>query len=140
MAETAHKNERMVLWCTDIMARLLRQIVARREAESRCDTFGGSTIASMDDMSLDGSKHSVTAKWKKAGMVIEEVKEVIQLPAFDGSIKEVPESEIILPSSVMKQLRDYVTEISGTYRENPFHSFEVSAITVLEAIICWSDY
>lgn len=131
MAEAAHKNERMVYWCTDIMARLLRQIAARRESKSRAGagaTFGGSTIASLDGMGFDDSTHEAgnTKRWKKTGMVIEEVVEVIHLPEFDASMKEVPESEITIPQSVMKQLREFVTEIAGTYRENPFHNFEVS--------------
>ncbi len=129
IAEMAHRNERMVYWCTDIMAKLLRQIAARREASARANcpnTFSGSsTIASADAMSLDSSVHSAEKIFKKGCHCIEEVIEVIHLPEFDGAIKGIPESEITLGTDVMKQLREYVTEISGTYRENPFHNFEV---------------
>lgn len=132
MVELAHRNERMVYWCTDIMAKLLRQIVARREASYRTGgkytTSGDSTIASMEQISLDSSMHK---KFKKTGHVIEEVVEVIHLPEYDATIKEVPESEITLSPETMKQLREYVTAISGTYRENPFHNFEHASHVVM---------
>ncbi len=32
--ETVHRNERMIYWCTDIMAQLLLKIVARRDAKN----------------------------------------------------------------------------------------------------------
>ena len=133
LAEAAHRNERMVYWVTDIMAKLLRQVVARREASYRTGgrytaASGNASIASIDVSGLDSSTRSEAAKFKKTGHVIEEVVEVIKIPEYDPTLQEVPESEITLRPEIMKQLREYVTEISSTYRENPFHNFEVRFI------------
>lgn len=131
MAEVAHRNERMVFWCTDIMAKLLRQIVSRRLAAARTGESnlpsGSSTIASKEygelAFEMDMSQHSELdsssgsngqrKRFKAHSRVIEEVVEVIKLPEFDPSIKGIIDTQITLDAKVMKQLREYVTEISG---------------------------
>ena len=124
--ETVHRNERMIYWCTDIMAQLLIKIVARREtknsAAKKCWLGDSSTIASIESggRGLDSVAKSVGRKmFKKNGQVIDEVVEVINLPEFDASLKQVPEWGYSLDSDVKKQLRAYVTEISGKTKNTP---------------------
>jgi Adenylate and Guanylate cyclase catalytic domain len=128
-AEIVHRNERMIFWCTDIMAKLLVQVVARRAAaytaRKKTQFSDSSTISSVDTVGFgfetDGSSHAeVHARsgrrlFKKNGQVIEEVVEVINLPEFDASVKCAPKRATALDREVLQQLRAYVTEISGKF-------------------------
>jgi hypothetical protein len=75
--------------------------------------------------------------------VIDEVQEVIMLPRkktkakvtdADDDIKQSKPEEIELDEAVVEQMNEYIGSIAATYRENPFHSFEVS--TVDAALFC----
>ncbi len=60
-------------------------------------------------------------------MVLDEVKEIIELPEFDVStmgIKHDNPDSIELDPEVSSQLRDYVVAIASGYHSNPFHNFE----------------
>lgn len=56
-------------------------------------------------------------------MVIQEVKEIILLPAFDPSV-QIAEGNFKLEELVMEQLHDFVLSIAKMYNSNPFHNFE----------------
>ena len=106
------------------MAQLLVKIVARREtknfATKKSYQGDSSTIASIDSggLGVDSVSKSVGRKmFKKNGQVIDEVVEVINLPEFDASVKQVCEWGCSLDSEVKKQLRAYVTEISGKHHD-----------------------
>ena len=127
MAEQAHKNERMVYWCTDTMAKSLKEVVQRRRARENSGAISMDVSAATGTTASLSSAGEVSRKQsKKHAMVIEEVVEIIHLPEFDAEQEGPIDPEFMLDTDVMRQLREYVTEISGTYRENPFHSFEVS--------------
>jgi class 3 adenylate cyclase len=124
------KLRRLVDWNSDVLARLLRQIVAHRNAIKKLrGTVSSSTPA--------------TLEIKSGGTVIDEVKEIIELPEYDplaAQYQEDPQS-IDLGEAAQKQLRDYVMLVATFYRDNPFHNFEhashvtMSVVKLLSRII-----
>jgi len=105
------KMQRLVDWNVDQLSRLLRAVVARRNALKK----------------LSNPKNSLYEQNnKRTGTVLEEVKEVITLPNFDANtFKSVEDPDSIeLPNEAMTQLHDYVTKICMMYRHVPFHNFE----------------
>lgn len=108
------KTKRLVEWNSDVLARLLRHIIARRNAHLRPDT---------DTAKPSGA---IVLYTKPGQMVLDEVMEIIHLPEFDPEAaknQEDPDS-IEIDSVALGQLREYVTMIASMYRKNPFHNFE----------------
>ena len=62
----------------------------------------------------------------KGRALVDDVTEVIELPAFDAEmfVASVDPKTVELKENVVNQLREYVTIIASTYRENPFHNYE----------------
>ncbi|GAX15863.1 hypothetical protein FisN_2Lu430 [Fistulifera solaris] len=130
------KLRRLVDWNSDVLARLLRQIVAHRNAIKKLrGTVSSSTPAKLEI--------------KSGGTVIDEVKEIIELPEYDplaAQYQEDPQS-IDLGEAAQKQLRDYVMLVATFYRDNPFHNFEhashvtMSVVKLLSRIIApdWNE-
>ena len=125
------KAERLVDWNEDILSRLLRQIVARREAD------GGKTLT---DLKLARIEHDLREKWSQ-GTVMDEVKEIIQLPKYDNAAalkkEEMDASGIKLRKVVREQLRTYVATVAGMYREKdsvPFHNFEHASHVTMSVV------
>jgi 3'5'-cyclic nucleotide phosphodiesterase len=59
--------------------------------------------------------------------VLKEVKEIIELPAFDPAARRASNGNygaVMIDETVLTQLRQLVFAISQTYHKNPFHSFE----------------
>jgi hypothetical protein len=59
--------------------------------------------------------------------VIDEVAEIITLPSLEPcevTITTVDTESVTLDEAVVRQLREYVQGIAGTYRDNPFHNYE----------------
>jgi len=105
------KTRRLIEWNVDILAKLLKQIIARRLAIGR-DAFGPGF----------SSEQRLA---RKGGMPIHEVVEVIRMPKFDRRLAEAEHPEnIFLPRVIMEQLHDYVSNIAALYNDNPFHCFE----------------
>jgi hypothetical protein len=106
------KMERLVEWNTDVLVRLLKQIIARQRAHDRSKTKKGQEAASRDIV--------------LGGTVIDEVVEIIELPELDASASRQQESvdELELDPAVVQQVRTYVQTIAKMYRANPFHNFE----------------
>jgi hypothetical protein len=109
----AEKTERLVDWNSDVLCRLLQQIMV-----SRGGTTSKMTIASND------------FDWK--GCLIEngtnnpfdEVKEIIALPPLNKFRNLQSVADIQLPKMVMEQLRNYIAQIAAMYNNNQFHNFE----------------
>ena len=118
-SEDEAKMSRLVSWTTDVLARSLRAIVARRHATSqRPDP---EAVLDMLEDRLTGRNNG-----KQTGTVIDEVQEVITLPQFDAkAAKRAKDPQSIeLDKHVMEQLHDYVRTIAALYHNNPFHSFD----------------
>jgi class 3 adenylate cyclase len=108
------KQLRLVDWNADIMKRLLREIIARRDA---CGSPDDSAVR------VKALEHS---KLSKDDGVLDEVEEIITLPKFDSKAarnQKDPDS-FELSETVSTQLHDYVQTIAAMYRHNPFHNFE----------------
>ena len=107
------KVRRLVQWNADILARLLRQIIAYRKASRAASHLPGTTNRSST------TSHGVEA----STMAINEVKEIIQLPEFDpiaARNQEDPEC-IAIDTVVIEQLKEFVMMIATMYRDNAFH-------------------
>jgi hypothetical protein len=105
------KLSRLIDWNVDVLLRLLKSIVARRQA------LGNSRGASMPNEDFS-RRENVT--------VLDEVREIITLPAYDHAMAktQVDPSSIELDAATESQLYEYVSAIASMYRENPFHNFE----------------
>lgn len=125
------KTDRLISWNVDVLAKVLKQIVLRRQA------IGTDLTPFADPEDKYGSRE----------MIIDEVKEVIMLPRFDqhftNTIDEIDSFE--LDPQVMFELREFVTTISQMYRDNPFHNFEhashvtMSVVKLLSRIVAPDD-
>jgi class 3 adenylate cyclase len=108
------KTERLVGYNTEVLAKLIHQIVMRRSLSKKSNKFAS-------------RKSEVThTRPTKETMVLDEVKEIIELPGFDVSMvnkKEDPEMANLNPL-IFSQLREYVVVIAKKYHQNPFHNFE----------------
>ncbi|KAL7569354.1 hypothetical protein ACA910_010443 [Epithemia clementina (nom. ined.)] len=135
------KTQRLVEWNVEIMVKLLRQIVARREG---CEILVGRK--SWKTTVLDREK------WEEeiggnGGTVLDEVKEVIMLPKFDHAVAKASRTAkpIELSLTVLAQLRDYITFVATMYTDKPFHNFEhashvtMSVVKLMSRIIAPSD-
>jgi len=100
----------LVGWNTELLVRLLQQIVARRMVQN-------GPVKGREDYHAESTE--------QVG-VIEEVKEIIVLPEFDtkAARREIDANKIVLGKDVVHEIRDYVTTIALLYRDNPFHNFE----------------
>lgn len=112
------KAKRLVDWNCDQMIRLLKLVVARRNAQNRRASTGAVEAQTRESYS--------NTNLRKAGTVLEEVREIITLPKFDPKVyrnHDDPDA-VQLSQETLQQLHDYVTTIATLYRENPFHNFE----------------
>lgn len=94
------KIDRLIDWNTENLVQLLQQIVDSRQSGECDDNF---TM----NVSIEGNPFDA-------------VKEIIALPQVKKS-----KSESSIPiSTVVSQLRDYVSTIAQMYNDNYFHNFE----------------
>ena len=105
------KTTRLIEWNVDVLLRLLKQIVASRHSCTR-------------DADARKPNESFFLHKKKGELTLDEVAEIITLPAFQEANFMQAEDTVELPSLVVQQLHDYVCNIAAIYRDNPFHNFE----------------
>ena len=107
--------KRLVDWNVDVLKRLLKQIVAKRNASSNEQFELNSHTMMMLEVDIGSDTY-----------VLDEVKEIITLPQFDAKNHKLQENpnKIELPKVVEDQLRLYVSSIAAMHRDNPFHNFE----------------
>lgn len=127
------KMTRLVEWNVDVLLRLLKQLVAMRRA---CG------IPEMGSPKLEQEIH-FGANGEK---VIDEVKEIIELPQFNAkAVSKIHTEAVTLPVQVVDQMYDYVSNIAALYNDNPFHNFEhashvtMSVVKLLSRIVAPSD-
>lgn len=109
------KANRLVKWNVEIISRLLKQVIARRNETNQVDVEGDPS-----------EEFTVTTSRFEGTTVIDEVKEIIQLPEFDvaAAKNQQDPATIELDEKVQQQLFDYVALIASMYRDVPFHNFE----------------
>lgn len=109
--EESAKNLRLVDWNKEVLVKLLKAIVARRQAlnQPKPDV----------DLVEDFSRGDDTT-------VLDEVAEIIALPAFDPSVmrKEVNPETIELGEAVEAEVGKYIASLAAMYQDNPFHNFD----------------
>jgi hypothetical protein len=107
------KIKRLVAWNVDVLKRLLKQIVAKRNAEARQQYDMNHPLMMKVEMNIGCDTY-----------VLDEVADIIRLPGYSNvKIAEDPNT-IVLPDGVEDQLRLYVSSVAAMYRDNPFHNFE----------------
>ena len=116
------RKSRLIDYNVELLLRLLKQIVARRnpaQAGLNFDLLGKNSSVMDESSNHDGSDDSPPPT-----MPLEEVKEIIALPEFDRKAarrqKDVDTVEIA--PEVVAQLKEHVTWIAGKYRDNPFRN------------------
>ena len=108
---SADKYNRLVAWNCDILAKLLTQIVARRESRRK-------------DPDSIGEIRALEEKYRSNRYVLSEVQEIVRLPKYEANAQRVDPLSIHLSEDVLGQLKDYVQTLASMYRDNPFHNFE----------------
>jgi len=94
------KTQRLIEWNTAVLSGLLKRIVARRQSKAKPAQSNISSPAQ-----------------RKGGMILDEVAEVIALPAYDdGATESVDMASIDLEEPVVRQLTGLVTWIASKYR------------------------
>lgn len=133
-AKEAHaKAHRLVDWNKEVLVRLLKAIVARRQARNESKPS--------EEFEEDFSRETGVT-------VLDEVAEVVTLPAFDSSVtrKEVKPETIQLDKAVEDEVGKYIASIASMYRENPFHNFDhashvtLSVSKLLARIVAPTDF
>lgn len=129
--EFSEKTRRLVDWNVEVLARLLRQVIARRHASESYRIDG-------DVDHVDHYLENNVVQKKEGDTVLDEVVEIIRLPDFDprATRHQVNPDSIDLGENVMTQLHDYVTIIATMYRyDYPGSQIEVKYKTVAPYII-----
>lgn len=114
----ADKMSRLIDWHVDVLSKLLRQVVARRQA-----TLNDATIDSKECLKSSAASPTLPVG---GGMVIEDIKDIIELPCFDSRVASVQQDpdKVVLSQNVVHELRQYVSTIAAMYQNHPFHNFE----------------
>jgi hypothetical protein len=117
------KTARLIDWAVELFTGYLKDVKARREINGR----GGATTKSRAD--------TVTMLPTNQETCLDEVTEVIHLPKFDrkAAIHQKSRQEIEIDDIVVSQLRDYITVIAASYKDNPFHNFEHACHVTMSA-------
>jgi hypothetical protein len=105
--------KRLVDWNVDVLRRLLKQIVAKRNAEAKEKFDLNHPVMMKHEMNIGCDTY-----------VLSEVAEIIRLPGYSNVKVDEDPTKLVLPSEVDDQLRLYVASIAAMYRDNPFHNFE----------------
>ena len=105
-------NERLVAWNCELLINLLKKVVGRQRGQNQSEAQSPAELLELAQ-NIAGDK-----------MVVEEVAELISLPAFNESTTALAESKVELSDAVVSQIQAYVTTIARMYQDNPFHNFE----------------
>lgn len=117
-----HKRTCSIDWTVEVLANVLKAIVARRKARS-LKPSSEKLLVQLEQASVahDGTK-----------IAIDEVSNYVPLPAFDDADFGMDSSNVVLPDDVVAELREYVQCIAELYNSsNPFHNFDHANHVVL---------
>ena len=106
------KIQRRVQWNVDVLLRLLKQVVARRNAEKKIVQEEGT-------FEMRGHLDESAMSMQEGYTVLEEVKEVIKLPKYNAKAAQEEEdpSQVEIPTEIIKQLHEFVTIIASLYHQ-----------------------
>ncbi len=105
------KTKRLVQWNVDVLVRQLQQIIEHRQVCLTLSEAGDLPVESRYDENNELS-------------CIDEVKEIITLPAFVEVNEEINPDAAHLDEQMVKQMHSYISGIASLYKSNPFHNFE----------------
>jgi len=78
----------------------------------------------------DASEATLTANNDATKIVIDELTQIIDMPAYRDNAKP---SSVAMDYAIRDQLRDFVLTIAGTYRDVPFHNFEHASHVIMSS-------
>ncbi|CAB9500133.1 Receptor-type guanylate cyclase gcy [Seminavis robusta] len=152
------KIKRLVKWNADVLLRILKQVVARREAleQLKLDDSDPTASSEMMNRSMNRSSADVMNRSSADALrssvrgetVIDEVVEILELPKFNAKAAKIQKDpkQLELDPKVVQQLHDYITVIASMYRVDvPFHNFEhashvtMSVVKLLSRIVAPDD-
>jgi Adenylate and Guanylate cyclase catalytic domain len=98
------KLDRLVEWNVDILSKILRDLVVKREILNKLDPF---RYPPNNELKL---KELESGSFRIGGTVVDEVQEVIELPPFDPEVERQVESSdsIALSTDVIEQLKSFI--------------------------------
>ena len=115
------KLQRIVEWNTELLLKLLKQVVARRRSTKQ----EGRPLPPTGIKRLHGAT------------VIDEVTEIVKMPKFKASKNPVSPDSIELGDAVEAQLEDFVANVALMYRDNHFHSYGKNGrVSLFYFILC----
>lgn len=106
---------RLIDWNHQVLYTLLEKVVAAR---------GRSPV---DGAELQKFEATLENERNDGTLVIDEFTEIISIPKFNPDRVVMSSGNIISDPIVKAQLREYISAVAQTYREVPFHNFEVSS-------------
>lgn len=109
----SEKTMRLVRWNVDVLLRLLKQVVATRNA-----------CAARESEDKDASTPFKAQSVSDGQTVLDEVKEIISLPDFAQGAGKIDVNKVELDVAAEEQCLEYVQNIAMMYHANPFHNFE----------------
>lgn len=124
------KTQRLINWNTDVLARLLCQIIGRRRR----------IVINKEESGQSRKRFEEPVFHESGNTVLDEVKEIIHLPAFQGTA-QFDENAAEVGEDIKAQLQEYLTIVATLYRDNPFHNFEhashvsMSVVKLLSRIV-----
>ncbi|GKY95689.1 hypothetical protein MPSEU_000529800 [Mayamaea pseudoterrestris] len=124
------RTDRLIEWNCDILLRLLKQVIARRNVLLKRNPL----------RKADADENRLIAPNMH---VIDEVQEIIEVP--NQRMSNLDYESIVLPKEVVDEMYDYVSNIAAMYHDNPFHNFEhashvaMSVTKLLSRIVAPSD-
>jgi len=146
MESASEQKERLINWNVQVLHQILKQIRARRLAESgksnpkdaitSSSTHGGDSSNADHSMSVVSGTGISNTSSHVYDTPLDEVKEIIALPAFDQKVakRQKDADEIEIPEGALDQLKTFVTAIAGMYRDNPFHNFAHASHVVMSTM------
>lgn len=129
------KRLRLIRWTTQVLVELLQNLVADRQRHS----FENGIEPILAPLHKTGpgalEEGPISPSPTKAIVVDELVRSVLEMPSFDKARTERRRkaNQILLPSNVVRQIHLFVTNISGLYRDVPFHNFEHCTHVIMSA-------
>jgi hypothetical protein len=126
---------RWIEWNVDVLAKVLKQILDQRATTNFVDECikNVRNVAMIRRTSVR-SICSVESHTSPSAMPLEEVAEIIELPAFDKKAMKRQHDKSDrkeLDPELMTQLKEYVTMVAGMYKDNPFHNFAHASYVVM---------
>jgi hypothetical protein len=109
--QTPSQVQRLIDWNTDVLLKLLKQVVAQREASGKTTW-------------TDEADEPHLPAREEGSIILDEVTEVIHLPGFHCSSSTIDTKLVELPSKAVVQLQDFVSDIANAYHNNPFHCLQ----------------